>query len=81
MDELHRILSEGGELAFYVPWIWQYYSVSCDYFRYSQDGIRSLTDRFSEVQIAPTEFYGLQPNRVYCALHFYFRQLALSITL
>ena len=69
MDELYRILSYGGELAFYVPWIWQYHSVPCDYFRYTQDGIRSLTDRFSEVQIAPTDFYGLQPNRVYCALH------------
>ena len=69
MNELHRILSEGGELAFYVPWIYPYHSAPCDYFRYTQDGIRSLTDRFSEVQIAPTDFYGLQPNRVLCALH------------
>ena len=70
MDELYRILSEGGELAFYVPWLFRYHSAPCDYFRYTQDGIRSLTDKFSEVQIAPTNFYGLEPNRVFCALHF-----------
>ena len=70
MDELHRILSEGGELAFYVPWLFRYHSAPCDYFRYTQDGIRSLTDKFSEVSIAPTDFYGLEPNRVFCALHF-----------
>ena len=68
ISELHIILSEHGELALYVPWIYPYHSAPRDYFRYSEDGIRSLTDKFSEVEIAPTDFYGLQPNRVYCAL-------------
>ena len=69
MSELHRILSKGGDLAFYVPWVYPYHSAPCDYFRYTQDGIKSLTDKFSKVEIAPVDFYGLQPNRVYCALH------------
>jgi len=69
IDELYRILSKDGELALYVPWIYPYHSAPCDYFRYTQDGIRSLTDKFSEVQIVPTDFYGLQPNRVYCVLY------------
>ena len=69
IDELHRILSNGGEMALYVPWIYPYHSVPCDYFRYTQDGIRSLTHKFSEVKIVPTDFYGLQPNRVYCVLY------------
>lgn len=70
IGEMYRALSKGGELALYVPWIYPYHSAPHDYFRYTQDGIRSLTDRFSEVQITPVDFYGLQPNRVYCALHY-----------
>jgi len=70
INEMYRVLSKGGELALYVPWIYPYHSAPHDYFRYTQDGIRSLTDRFSEVQITPVDFYGLQPNRVYCALHY-----------
>jgi len=69
LNEPYRILSEGGELALYIPWIREYHSAPCAYFRYTQDGIRSLSDKFSDVQIVLTDFYGLQPNRVYCALH------------
>jgi len=69
IEELYRILSEDGELFLYVPWIWGYHSAPRDYFRYSPDGIKSLTTKFSEVQLLAADFCGLQPNRVYCALH------------
>jgi ubiquinone/menaquinone biosynthesis C-methylase UbiE len=70
ISELHRVLDYGGELFLYVPWVWPYHSSPKDYFRYSVDGIKSLCDMFSSIQIAPADFDGLAPNRILCGLSF-----------
>lgn len=70
IKELHRILSKDGHLAFYVPWIYPHHNAPLDYFRFSQEGIQSLTDIFTSIEITPCDFQGLKPNRIYCALSF-----------
>lgn len=70
VHELYRVLSPGGELLLYVPWVWPYHAVPQDCFRYSIDGIRSLCDEFSSIKIVPKYTHGLPPNRILCGLHF-----------
>jgi len=70
ISELHRVLGHGGALYLYVPWVWPYHAVPKDYFRYIIDGVKSLCDIFSSIEIAPADFHGLSPNRILCGLSF-----------
>jgi SAM-dependent methyltransferase len=54
--EMHRVLKPGGKLLVYVPFLYPYHAMPGyygDYFRYTEEGIRSLFDAFSSIEAAP----------------------------
>jgi hypothetical protein len=53
---MQRVLKPGGTLFCYVPFLSPYHAMPGyygDYFRYTEDGIRSLCMDFADVQIVP----------------------------
>lgn len=56
MDEMYRVLRPGGKLLLYVPFLYPYHAMPGyygDYFRYTEDGIRSLCSAFESVEVTP----------------------------
>jgi SAM-dependent methyltransferase len=53
-DEIWRILRPGGRVLTSVPFIQKGHGAPHDYFRYTPDGLRSLFDRFEEVECDPS---------------------------
>lgn len=54
MREMQRVLKPGGTLLAYVPFLSPYHAMPGyygDYFRYTDDGIRSLCSSFADVQL------------------------------
>lgn len=54
MDEMHRVLKPEGKLFMYVPFLYPYHAMPGyygDYFRYTEDGIRSLCSNFESVEL------------------------------
>ena len=54
--EMHRVLKPGGILFLYVPFLSPYHAQPGyygDFFRYTDDGIRALCTKFTDVQVAP----------------------------
>jgi SAM-dependent methyltransferase len=72
MDEIYRVLRPGGKLLMYVPFLYPYHAMPGyygDYFRYTEDGIRSLCSAFESVEVAsvrgPVEtLVNMLPNRI-----------------
>ena len=55
VGEMHRVLKPGGLLFAYVPFLSPYHALTGyygDYFRYTEDGIRALCERFTDVRVA-----------------------------
>ena len=55
MREMHRVLKPGGCLFLYVPFLSPYHALEGyygDYFRFTEDGLRSLCGEFESVKIA-----------------------------
>lgn len=57
VDNLHRLLEDGGHCLVYAPFLWRYHGAAdpsyLDYFRFSRDGLAYLFRDFSEVTIYP----------------------------
>jgi ubiquinone/menaquinone biosynthesis C-methylase UbiE len=56
MKEIQRVLKPGGRALLYVPFLSPYHAMPGyygDYFRFTEDGIRSLCAEFSSVEICP----------------------------
>ncbi|MFH2231937.1 MAG: methyltransferase domain-containing protein [Patescibacteria group bacterium] len=56
MSEMFRVLKPGGKIFVYVPFLSPYHAMPGyygDYFRYTEDGIRSLCEKFTNLKIAP----------------------------
>jgi len=72
MDEMYRVLQPGGKLLLYVPFLYPYHAMPGyygDYFRYTEDGIRSLCAAFESVELAPVRgpaemIVNLLPNNI-----------------
>lgn len=55
VSEMNRVLKPGGMLVAYVPFLSPYHAMPGyygDYFRYTEDGIRSLLEDWTDVKIA-----------------------------
>ena len=57
-DELHRVLKSGASAMVTVPFITGYHGLTStggygDYFRYTEDGLRSIFAKFDRVDIIP----------------------------
>jgi len=56
MREMRRVLTPGGFLFLYVPFLSPYHALLGyygDYFRFTEDGLRSLCGDFADVKLAP----------------------------
>jgi len=56
ISEMRRVLKPGGILLCYVPFLSPYHAMPGyygDYFRFTDDGIRSLLDGWTDVEIEP----------------------------
>jgi SAM-dependent methyltransferase len=56
MSEIFRVLKPGGTLFAYVPFLSPYHAMPGyygDYFRFTEDGIRSLCGDFTHVEVVP----------------------------
>jgi ubiquinone/menaquinone biosynthesis C-methylase UbiE len=57
INEIYRILENGGKALVYVPFLFPYHAKAGfykDFFRFSRDGIEYLFKRFKDVEIVPT---------------------------
>lgn len=56
VSELHRVTKFGGQVLLYVPFLFPYHAHKDyygDFFRFTDEGIRSLLHEFSDIQIQP----------------------------
>ena len=53
VNEIHRVLKDGGRAVFTVPWSARYHYVPYDYFRYTPSSLRSMFAQFDNVAITP----------------------------
>jgi len=51
VDEVYRVLQEGGQAFFYVPFLYPYHESPDDYFRFTKSGMTYLCRNFSHIQI------------------------------
>ena len=55
-EEMYRVLEPGGYLFVYVPFLYYYHAEKGyygDYWRFTEDGLRSLSKSFSSAEIMP----------------------------
>ncbi len=59
VQEIHRILAPGGLVVGYVPYMWPYHADRTfhDYFRFSDEAIRSIFSNFAEVELEAAGSY------------------------
>jgi SAM-dependent methyltransferase len=57
--EIHRVLRQGGLVIGYVPYMFPYHADATfhDYFRFSDEALRSLFDRFTAIELLPSGGY------------------------
>jgi SAM-dependent methyltransferase len=56
VSEMRRVLKPGGTLLLYVPFLSPYHAMPGyygDFFRYTEDGLRSLCEGMEDIQIVP----------------------------
>lgn len=56
VQEIHRVLKPGGYAMFYVPFLSPYHAMPGyygDYFRFTEDAVRSLSSGFSSIELRP----------------------------
>ena len=53
VNEIHRVLKDGGRAVFTVPWSARYHYVPYDYFRYTPSSLRAMFAQFDNVAITP----------------------------
>jgi SAM-dependent methyltransferase len=56
VKEMYRVLKPGGGLILYVPFLYPYHAMTGyygDFFRYSEEAIRSLCEPFRSVEVCP----------------------------
>jgi ubiquinone/menaquinone biosynthesis C-methylase UbiE len=56
VKEMFRVLKPGGHLLLYVPFLYPYHSMPGyygDYFRFTEEAVRSLLEPFNQVNICP----------------------------
>jgi SAM-dependent methyltransferase len=51
VDEVYRVMKDGGTAAITVPWSARYHLVPRDFFRYTPSTLRTMFARFSHVEI------------------------------
>ncbi|MDP7494748.1 MAG: class I SAM-dependent methyltransferase [Candidatus Undinarchaeales archaeon] len=59
VKEMYRVLSNGGIIFVYVPFIHPYHGSKdyCDYYRYTKDGLHYLFRDFKIMDIVPVRYY------------------------
>jgi len=62
LDEIHRVLKDGGQCLLYAPFLYSYHAREGDYhykdyFRYSKDGLMYLARRFSNIELVPVMLF------------------------
>lgn len=59
VEELYRVLKPGGKVLVSIPFIWPYHAASRykDYWRFSEDGLRVLFNKFSKIEIVKAGGY------------------------
>lgn len=59
VEELYRVLKSGGKILLSLPFIWPYHASKSykDYWRFSEDGLRVLFNRFSHIEIVKAGGY------------------------
>lgn len=56
MKEMFRVLKPGGKLFLYLPFLYPYHAMPGyygDYFRFSEEAIRSLSEPFENIRLCP----------------------------
>jgi ubiquinone/menaquinone biosynthesis C-methylase UbiE len=53
VDEIYRVMKDGGTAIITVPWSARFHYVPHDYFRYTPSSLRTIFANFREVDIAP----------------------------
>jgi ubiquinone/menaquinone biosynthesis C-methylase UbiE len=53
VDEMYRVLEDGGAAIITVPWSARYHYIPYDYFRFTPSSLRTIFGRFREVTINP----------------------------
>jgi len=53
VDEIHRVLRDGGEAIVTVPWSARYHYIPHDYFRYTPSSLGAIFAQFRKVTITP----------------------------
>jgi ubiquinone/menaquinone biosynthesis C-methylase UbiE len=53
VDEIRRVLKDGGTAVFTVPWSARYHYVPYDYFRYTPSSLRAMFAQFTDAAITP----------------------------
>lgn len=58
VQNMHRLLTPGGRLILTTPFLFPLHEEPVDFFRYTEHGLRRLLQKFSEVDVRPTNTYG-----------------------
>lgn len=53
INEMYRVLKPRGKLIFSVPFLFHYHACPKDYYRFTKDSIKDLTEDFKKVNIIP----------------------------
>jgi ubiquinone/menaquinone biosynthesis C-methylase UbiE len=52
VDEIHRVMKNGAEGVFTVPWSARYHYIPFDFFRYTPSALHSIFSKFRDVKVS-----------------------------